>query len=55
MWLIIKVKMQAEQLIWSAGFNAEERRFNARENQIKTLVNQAEICADSCLNLNATE
>ena len=41
--------MQAQQFIYSAGFSNEEKRFITRLNQTRTLVDQAEFCASSCL------
>ena len=41
--------MQAQQFIYSANFSVEERRFISRLNQARTLVDQAEFCAKSCL------
>ena len=41
--------MQAQQLIHSANFTIEERKFLAKLNQVQTLSDQAELCATSCL------
>jgi len=44
--------MQAQQIIHSAKFTNEERNFEFRQNQNKLIAEQAETCAESCLQLD---
>ena len=41
--------MQAQQLIFSANFSQEEKRFISKLNQACASADQAELCAKSCL------
>jgi hypothetical protein len=40
-------------LIHSAGFSFDESRFAAKQNQVKLLVEQADFCAEQCLDLTS--
>jgi hypothetical protein len=44
--------MQAQQIIHSANLTNEERHFEFKQNQNKLIAEQAETCADSCLQLD---